>query len=297
MRDWFRSSLAHNTLTVDGQSSSIPDDPFSWKAIATAQRLSWISRDRFDYVAARHDGYRRLPAPVSHTRHILFLKKDYWVLLDEVSSESDHQYDMWFHFVDGAKIDLAANRAVAVHSAHGKGLELYAFPLEGEWRVERGWVSQCYGSKSRADLCSFSASTRREKFITFMLPLSAGKRARQVRMIEAVGGRAYEVVSERSTDLLMIRDGKKVETALMASDFDLTWARFVPERALPEELVLIRGQHLQLHGRQILRSEKRVNSLVASRFGNNFRIETGDDALDLSMPISELEGIFADSNG
>ncbi|HET9942345.1 MAG TPA: alginate lyase family protein, partial [Terriglobia bacterium] len=34
MRDWFRSSAAHNTLSVDGESSSVPAGPFSWTTIA-----------------------------------------------------------------------------------------------------------------------------------------------------------------------------------------------------------------------------------------------------------------------
>src|SRR4029434_470606 len=37
MRDWFRGSTAHNTLTVDRQSSSIPAGPFSWKTITNCE--------------------------------------------------------------------------------------------------------------------------------------------------------------------------------------------------------------------------------------------------------------------
>lgn len=294
MRDWFRSSLAHNTLTVDGQSSSSPDGPFSWNTIASAEKLSWISRDRFDWVVARHDGYRRLAAPVNHTRSILFLKKDYWVLLDEVSSEAEHQYDVWFHFDAGVKVDLVANRIVAVQSPHGEGgLELCAFAPQGEWHIEGGWVSHCYGEKSRADLCSFSARTRSTKFITFMLPVSASTGAQRVRMIEAVGGRAFEVVSEKGTDLLMIREDTNVETAQMASDSDLTWARFAAEEVLPEELVLIGGKHVQFQGRQILRSLKQIDYLVATRLGDQFRVETDAGTRDLSLPFADLTEVFA----
>ena len=57
LRDWFRSSAAHNTITVEGRSSSVSAGPFSWKSIANSERLAWISRDRFDYVAGTHDGY------------------------------------------------------------------------------------------------------------------------------------------------------------------------------------------------------------------------------------------------
>lgn len=75
MRDWFRSSVAHNTLTIDGESSSVPDGPFSWLSVAQCTTASWISTARFDYVEGSHDGYSRLPNPVAHSRSILFLKK------------------------------------------------------------------------------------------------------------------------------------------------------------------------------------------------------------------------------
>ena len=43
LRDWFRSSAAHNTLTVDGESSSVPNGPFSWKTTAQCSLQKWIS--------------------------------------------------------------------------------------------------------------------------------------------------------------------------------------------------------------------------------------------------------------
>ncbi|HLJ91999.1 MAG TPA: alginate lyase family protein, partial [Gemmataceae bacterium] len=48
-RDWFRSSAAHNVLTIDGESSSAPGGTFSWKAVARAQAVSWRNHNRFDF--------------------------------------------------------------------------------------------------------------------------------------------------------------------------------------------------------------------------------------------------------
>ncbi|HYV00306.1 MAG TPA: alginate lyase family protein, partial [Pyrinomonadaceae bacterium] len=74
-RDWFRSSPAHNTLTLDGESSSVLAGPFSWRTKAQGEALKWITDRRFDYIEAQHDGYRRLSHPAEHTRSILFIKK------------------------------------------------------------------------------------------------------------------------------------------------------------------------------------------------------------------------------
>jgi hypothetical protein len=114
-----------------------------------------------------------------------------------------------------------------------------------------------------------------------------------VREIEAIGGQAFEVVSESAQDFVMIGSGGRVETARLASDFDWTWARFSSEDGLvPEELVLIGGQVLELQGKEVLRSRSRINYLVASRVGDQFRIETDDGALDLRLPIHDFDAVF-----
>lgn len=297
LRDLFRSSAAHNTLTVDNQSSSVPDGPFSWKTIANSETLAWISRDRFDYVAGKHDGYQRLDAPASHTRRILFLKNDYWLMEDEVLSEYERQYDLWFHLDSNADVVVDAPDTVLIDSLAGEpGLRIWAFAQGGNWRREEGWHSHSYGEREQAAVCVFSTLAAREQILTFMLPMIAGEPARRVRAIEAIGGRAFEVVSDTVVDLVMIRDDSRVETARLVSDFECTWARFSSEReALPEELVLIGGRRLELDGREILRSELRIDYLVATRKGDQFRVETDAGVLDLSLPVSDLERVFLKS--
>jgi hypothetical protein len=92
----------------------------------------------------------------------------------------------------------------------------------------------------------------------------------------------------------MIGSGRRVEMARLASDFEWTWARFAAEDALvPEELLLIGGQMLELQGKEVLRSGRRIRYLVASRAGDQFRIETDDGILDLRLPIYDFESAFS----
>jgi hypothetical protein len=83
----------------------------------------------------------------------------------------------------------------------------------------------------------------------------------------------------------------------MASDFEWSWVRFADEMAtIPDELVLIGGQWLELEGREVLRSGRRINYLVASRVGDQFRIETDDGVLNLRLPIV-FEGLELRAKG
>ncbi len=276
LRNWFRSSLAHNTLTVDGESSSVPDGPFSWKSTARAEATEWISRDRFDFVKGKHDGYLRLAAPVTHARSILFLKNDYWIVHDRVASDAEHLYALWFHLNSGLNGRVDADQALVVSEfVDEASLKIFAFAGDGHWGWEEAWVSHCYGEREPALVCVFSANAADEEFVTFLLPMvGAGLAATRVREVETIGGRAFEVTSATAMDLVMIRDGQRVETARMASDFDWTWARFSSAGAsVPEELVLIGGQTLELEGTEVLKSERKINYLVATRMNDDeFRI-------------------------
>src|SRR5829696_2581264 len=93
LRDSFRSSHAHNTVTVDDQSSSVPGAAFSWNTTARCSTLKWITTDRFDFVSGKHDGYR----PAIIIREILFLKPDYWIVRDTLRSSGSRQVDVRFH--------------------------------------------------------------------------------------------------------------------------------------------------------------------------------------------------------
>jgi hypothetical protein len=310
LRDWFRSSPAHNTLTVDGESSSVPAGPFSWSTIATCEAQAWISRERFDYFEGKHDGYERLVPPVAHSRAVLFLKNDYWVMRDRVKTDGKHRYDLWFHFEAGAapSLEFADDFGARVREVDDMaGLEISSFARQAVWRREDAAVSYCYGERAAAAAYVFSTTASGDvDLLTFLLPRSevegvegvkgeeGPERAKGVAEIEAIGGRAFEVVGESAYDIVMIKTGERVEMARLASDFEWSWARFAHESAaVPDQLVLIGGQRLELEGKEVLRSGRRINYLVASRVGDQFRIETDDGVLELSLPIHDFESAFS----
>jgi hypothetical protein len=303
MRDWFRSSAAHNTLTLDGVSSSTSDGPFSWSGIARLERVSWITQQRFDYVEALHDGYSRLPGEATHTRSILFLKNNYWIMRDHVQSRGDHLLKLWFHFDSGAAPLNSKKNDVQVVTENGVGtrLQLATFARGGDWTREQGWVSSCYGEKKEAPVFAFSVLAKgSEDLVTFLLPQVTGAHPKPtVREVEALEGRAFAVTINDKHDLLLIRGfpgetAGRVETARMASDFELTWARFSSERArMPDELVLIGGQTLEVEGREILKSGKRIDYLAVCGVGDQVRLEKDEGIFVGRLPIKDFNAMFS----
>jgi len=289
MRNWFRGSSAHNTLTVDGQSSSVPAGPFSWQRMAETETTSWITNDRVDYFSGRHNGYERLADPVKHSREVMFLKQDYWIIQDKVRSAAEHRCDLWFHLDKGVATETAGE-IIQIADSDEFRLKLASFGENLAPRAEEGWVSHCYAQRTLAPVLAFSAQAKgKQSFVTFLLPTQSST----VTEVEAIGGRAFEITGDMGQDVLLLRSEQRAEMARLASDFEWTWARFSDETAtVPEELVLINGQWLELGGREILRSKRRINYLIATRVGDEFRMQTDDGVLQLQFPISDFESVL-----
>jgi hypothetical protein len=120
-----------------------------------------------------------------------------------------------------------------------------------------------------------------------------------MREVEAIGGRAFEIVKGHHRDLVLIRDprARRIQTLHLVSDFQWTWARFSLDTFdLPEELLVLDGRTLELNGKEILMSAKAISYLVASRQGNKFRLETSEGHLDFAFPIVDLDSLLAGSS-
>jgi hypothetical protein len=246
-RDWFRSSMAHNTVTVDGESSSIPADTFSWKTKTSGEPLAWIEHPRFTYVSGRHRGYEQLAKPGTHTRSILFLKHDYWLLLDSLELTGKHRVDQWFHFDSGVSPEL---------------LQIESFAENGAWTTEEGWVSHSYAERASAPVKVFSAPVDGYLAIsTFLVPGKTGKSAEAlIKQLEVAGGRGFEVRRRNTRDVVIIRDrsARLAQMASIVSDFDCLWLRFADGDSAPEEILVLGGGKLELEGEKIVESSERV---------------------------------------
>jgi hypothetical protein len=301
MRDSFRSSAAHNTLTLDDESWSIPAGPFSWKTIGHCQASRWISKERFDYIAATQDRSGG-SIVLEHSREVLFLKNHYWVVRDRVDSPGAHGIKLWFHFDSSVAPLRNTDHTIRVISENGPGagLQLATFADGGEWIQESGWVSHCYGVKEEGPVCVFSVqSNGPAELITFLIPEMAAAGAKPfVREFEALEGRAFEINVDNKHDVLLFPSfGGQIETARFASDFEIAWLRFANERAQnPEEFVLIGGETVELDGHILLKSTRTIEYVSASSVGDRFRVETDEGELEISLPVLDLESLFADLN-
>lgn len=78
MRNLFRSSGYHNTVTIDGREINEFNEKkvFHMKHEVKPEVLKWESNENRDIFEAAHYGYERLKEPVIHSREIIYHKKN-----------------------------------------------------------------------------------------------------------------------------------------------------------------------------------------------------------------------------
>lgn len=290
-RDYFRTTAAHNTLVIDGKSQSEPGGKFSWKTRARVKIESQISDARFDFFAASHDGYERLETPATHARSVLFLKNDYWIMRDFVATSGTHDYALNFHFDKRANpvIEQAENGVSCIGEAPANhdGWRMFAFGDNGAWQRKEGWVSDCYGRKTKAPFFGFvSEGTGAQEFFTFLLPSENDAAMPEVYEREVAGGRAFAVKYRGYLDLFVFADagGELVRTEVFNTNFRFCWARLGAGELVPEEFVMIGGTHFSLGDREIINYPNELEFAVARRFGNRLNVRSAENIFSVSLP-------------
>jgi hypothetical protein len=93
LRDRFRSTAWHNTMTLDGRSQSRPKGPFHWATTAGARARRVVLSPGFDYFEAETDAW----TPLVHERVVLAVAGETWVIADCLHGTGRHRLTLHWH--------------------------------------------------------------------------------------------------------------------------------------------------------------------------------------------------------
>ncbi|MGW7267534.1 alginate lyase family protein [Streptomyces sp. NPDC054842] len=154
-RRYFRSTLGHNTLTLDGEDQSASGGPFLWTRHARSRVLVADTSDPgVARWSAEHDGYR----PSVHRRRVeLTAATRELSIVDEVRGPR-RAVQLAFHLGPAVAADLVGNRAALTWIRDGEGRSaVLDLPGQLDWRAHRaetapplGWYSAGFGRKEPA---------------------------------------------------------------------------------------------------------------------------------------------------
>jgi hypothetical protein len=185
-RDAFRATASHNTVTIDGRSSSEMRGPFHWRHVARSETRQWFSSDEVDYFEGVHDGYQRLDDAVLHERAVVFVKPCTWIVRDTIVAQGEHEVAVTFQCAPGSKVTLGGAREARVHVGDASVLLQVSAP-HGSFVVEDGWVSPAYARRVVAPRCRYELRTRGRTTVTTVVG------AVVARALALQGAEAWEV--------------------------------------------------------------------------------------------------------
>jgi len=284
IRDHFRSSAAHNTITIDEQSSSETGETFSWKTRADCNQKKWISEERFDLFEGSHNGYERLAKPAKHTRMILFLKGDYWIMRDLVETAGEHDYAVNFHYDPEIDPQISEDGSWIGDDVH----RIWTFGDYGSWQKSECSISNIYGNKVNASLMKFrSRGYGTQEFFTFILPVDTAAAPPEVSEISVSDGRAFTIKFDSYTDVFLVNDGERsIQTELVSTNSKYFWARVSQGEILPEEFVVIEGNRLYIEDNDIFDS-KDFPFVAARLLGHELYLKTDDGRRTVTLAPAE----------
>jgi len=76
MRNYFRGTINHNTVSIDGfeQNRFDKQTAFIMKNDSKAKCVNWDVKEQIDTFAGEHYGYNRLKGEMTHRRQITLIK-------------------------------------------------------------------------------------------------------------------------------------------------------------------------------------------------------------------------------
>ena len=145
-RSYFRSTIAHNTAELGGNSQSSERGPFMWARHAQSREVEVMDDGDIARWTAEHDGYSSLDPPARHRRSVLLDRASRSVdIIDEIDGGS-HDIRLAFHLGPEVQAELDGSCAIlrwpGPSTAGQARLEL---PSPLRWSLHRGETDPILG--------------------------------------------------------------------------------------------------------------------------------------------------------
>ena len=145
-RSYFRSTIAHNTAELNGQSQSSEGGPFMWVRHAHAREVEVIDDGDIASWTAEHDGYASLDPPALHRRSVLLDRASRSIdIVDEIEGGS-HDVRLAFHLGPEVQAELDGSCAILRWpAASTPGAARLELPFGLRWSLHRGETDPILG--------------------------------------------------------------------------------------------------------------------------------------------------------
>jgi len=164
-REWFRQTKVHQTLTLGGKNSAY-----------AAKLLLWKPGDDLDTLVVENRSYKSL----THRRAVLFVKKKFFVIVDEALGDGAGEVDLHFQLAPCKPVVSKGTPSFRTAFEKGANVLIRGMKQQGvKLEEEEGWVSYKYGKRQRRPAFRFAlakgAGTPGVRFVTLVVPYDAAR--------------------------------------------------------------------------------------------------------------------------
>ena len=164
-RNWFRQTNVHQTLTLNNENSNY-----------NPQLIKWEPGENLDLLVVENKSYENL----THRRGVIFVDKEYFVVLDKASGTAAGNIDIHFQFAPGEAIFNLAEYSVSSGFSEGWNVLVQTQTQNNlELSEEEGWVSFEYTKKIQRPAFRYrlkkDSKDESVEFITVIAPFQKDK--------------------------------------------------------------------------------------------------------------------------
>ena len=165
-REYFVSTMAHNTVCVDGKNQATQAGDTMWLNHYKCTVLEIQELNKIETVKATHTGYKN----ISHTRTVEFIKyEDAFIITDDIINNDGkiHDINVLFHLHPDITVrNLVKNEVFLTHPS-GIKLSLVLEPVETALKIAKGqkepllgWYSNSFMQKEPTTVVFFNQKTK-----------------------------------------------------------------------------------------------------------------------------------------
>jgi hypothetical protein len=145
-RSYFRSTIAHNTVELDGRNQSRDGGPFLWLSHANGREIEVVDAGNIAEWTAEHDGYRSLRPPARHRRTVQLNRASRSIAIVDQIDGGGHDLRLAFHLGPDVRAELAgANAILRWPGAAAPGEARLELPQALTWSLHRGETDPILG--------------------------------------------------------------------------------------------------------------------------------------------------------
>jgi len=189
MRQYCRSSSAHNVMVVDGRNQCDVWSKFRMGFRGEPSPLQSGTQDGFSWASAEHDGYRRLG--LASVSRLLGCREDAWFCLDYAKGQKSHLFESYLHLHPSVVITEESENLFRIElDTQERWLTVCGAQ---DVAILSGWYCEEFGKRVESPVLRWSAQSTS---VTFGWFLTRKPSQIDLRLDQGLGGKTLTWIAE-----------------------------------------------------------------------------------------------------